>query len=65
MTGGFRISVGMTETDLKRILDPESGEDIDLAKGGQTEEWTYWADLNLGVLIEDGKVKGITVTPVE
>lgn len=65
VTGGFRISVGMTETDLKKILDPESGEDIDLAKGGQTEEWTYWADLNLGVLIEDGKVKGITVTPVE
>lgn len=65
VSGGYRISVGMTETDLKKFLDPASGEEVGLAKGGQVEEWTYWPDLNLGVLIEDGKVKAITVTPVE
>jgi hypothetical protein len=59
----FLITVGMTEADLNKILPP-SGAKTKLIKGGELEEWTYWSGLNMGVLLADGKVKGITVTPV-
>ena len=65
VSGGFRVSVGMTDADLKKFLDPASGEKVGLAKGGAVEEWLYWPSLNLGLLIEDGKVKAVTVTPTE
>lgn len=64
VSGGFNITVGMSEADLKKILDPETGVEIELAKGGDLEDWLYWPGLNLGILIEDGRVKGLTVTPV-
>lgn len=65
VSGGFNITVGMSETDLKKILDPESGVKVNLAKGGDLEEWRYWSGLNLGILLEDGRVKGLTITPVD
>lgn len=65
LTGVFKISVGMTEEEFGKILNPKGGVTKPLAKGGQTEEWLYYPALNMGVLIADGKVKGITVTAVE
>ncbi len=35
-----------------------------LARGGKVDAWNYFTDLNMGVLIENDKVKAITVTPV-
>lgn len=64
VSGGFTVQVGMSVADLKKFLDPDSGEEIELAKGGDLETWTYWSGLNMGLLIADGKVKGITVTAV-
>lgn len=75
----FKLTVGMSEADLKALLAP-AGEDAlkgELAyllsrrsfggPDGQPlaeEEWTYYPTLNFGVLIVDGKVAGISVTPI-
>lgn len=64
VAGGFNITVGMSEADLKKFLDPASGVAVELAKGGDLEEWLYWPSLNMGILIQDGKVGGLTITPV-
>lgn len=71
----FTISVGMTEDELAEIIDPR-GDGVFVhdtlifgraALGGATEPeiWTYYPTLNLGVLIENGLVAGIAVTPVK
>ena len=59
----FRISVGMTVKDFSQILDIKGGESRSLVKAGAVEEWTYFEGLNMGVLVKDDKVAGITVTP--
>src|SRR5205814_2139005 len=59
------VKVGMAKDDLFMMLDEGSSVMKDLAKGGKVETWNYFPDLGMGVLIEDGKVKAITVTPVQ
>lgn len=59
-----RITVGMSESDLDDILDPDEAETIGLSKLGKPEEWRYYAGYYFGVLVENGKVTGITFTPV-
>jgi hypothetical protein len=61
----LRITVGMSEDEFGKVLNPKGGLAKPLAKGGQTEEWLYYPGLQLGVLIKDGKVAGITTTPVQ
>lgn len=58
------IKVGMTAEAFKSILDPNQGVTVKLSKLGSPEEWTYFPKYFLGVKIEDGKVTGITFTPV-
>jgi tetratricopeptide (TPR) repeat protein len=57
------IEVGMSLSDLKKILDPDGGEKRMFAKMGKLEEWTYFEALSLGLIIENQKVKALTVTP--
>lgn len=61
----LRITVGMSEDEFGKVLNPKGGLAKPLAKGGQTEDWLYYPGLQLGVLIKDGKVAGITTTPVQ
>jgi predicted Zn-dependent protease len=61
----FSIKVGMSEADFYNTLSKDSAVSKELAKGGKTETWTYFPSLGMGVLIQDGTVKGITVTPVQ
>lgn len=61
----YRISVGMSEADLSKWLNLEGGSERELIRGGDLEKWTYFGGLNMGVLMKDGKVAGITVTPVK
>lgn len=63
-TTTIQVQVGMKADDLWTHINPKAGEDKELAKGGKIEKWTYFSALNMGVLIEGGVVKGITVTPV-
>lgn len=62
-TTSFVIEVGMSLTDLKKIIDPDSGEKRMFAKMGKLEEWTYFEGLSMGLIVENQKVKAITVTP--
>jgi tetratricopeptide (TPR) repeat protein len=59
----FEVKVGMTVEDFSKFLDIKGGESKSLVRAGAIEEWTYFGGLNMGVLIKDGKVSGITVTP--
>jgi predicted Zn-dependent protease len=61
----LKIAVGMTKEQLYGILNEGAGVEKNLARGGAIDAWTYFPGLNMGVLIEDGKVKAITVTPVQ
>lgn len=58
-----KVSIGMSESELGGILNASDSVKKPLSKFGQPEEWTYYPQLNLGVLIENGKVAAITVTP--
>ncbi len=60
----FKIAVGMTKAELFAIVSESSAVQKNLARGGKLDEWSYFPDLNMGVLIENDKVKAITVTPV-
>ncbi len=60
----YKVAVGMSKADLFAILSESSGVQKNLARGGKLDSWTYFPDLNMGVLIENDKVKAITVTPV-
>ena len=60
----FRITVGMSVSDFNKILDIKGGVARDLVKAGAIEEWTYFTGLNMGVLVKDNKIAGITVAPV-
>lgn len=60
-----KITVGMTEEDLGKILNVNAAPMRELAKGGELENWRYFTGLNLGVFIKDGKVAGITTTSVK
>lgn len=59
----FRISVGMAQTEFAKVLDPAAGVQRALVKMSSLENWTYYPGLNLGVLLKDGKVSAITVSP--
>jgi hypothetical protein len=59
----FRISVGMSSAEFERVLNPAGGVNRMLVKAGALEEWLYYPGLNMGVLIKDKKVVGVTVTP--
>jgi len=62
---GNKLSVGMTVVEFKKTLDPATGILMNLSKGGKAEEWLYWPDLNMGVLISGDKVVALTVTPID
>jgi tetratricopeptide (TPR) repeat protein len=71
----FHITVGMDATDLDAMLASTGNQDANIEtmvfgraafiEGALPETWNYYPALNLGVLIEDGKVVGISVTPVK
>lgn len=73
------IRVGMSEAELNQLLAPAGGGGLGAEMsyllsrrsfGGpegealEEETWTYYPTLNFGVLIENGVVTGISVTPV-
>lgn len=58
------IKVGMTKDELWSQLSEGASVKKNLAKAGKVEEWNYFPDLGMGVLIEGDVVKGITVAPV-
>jgi predicted Zn-dependent protease len=60
----FRISVGMSLEQFSNILDPAGGMSRQLVKMATLEDWLYYPGLNMGVLIKDKKIAGITVVPV-
>jgi tetratricopeptide (TPR) repeat protein len=75
----LRVSVGMSEADLNALLAPAGGAALGAEMvyllsrrsfGGpdgapaEEENWTYFPTLNFGVLIENGVVTGISVTPI-
>lgn len=60
----FRVTVGMSLKDFSSFLDIKGGSSRSLVKAGAIEEWTYFAGLNMGVLVKDDKIAGITVAPV-
>lgn len=75
----LRVRVGMTQAEFDALLSPAGGSELEpelayvLSRrsfGGpdgqplEEENWIYYPTLNFGVLIEDGKVAGITVTPI-
>lgn len=60
----FQIKVGMTKAELFGILNEKASEMKNLASGGDVESWNYFPSLGMGVLIENDKVKSITVSPV-
>ena len=59
----FLLTVGMSEDDFAKVLNLKGAKEKELAKGGKLETWMYFSGLNLGVMFEDGKLKGITITP--
>lgn len=61
----FRIEVGMNKSDFSKVLDPSKGQAKQLVRGGKLEQWSYYPGLNLGVLMVDDRVAGVTATPVE
>ena len=63
--GSFHITVGMSQDDFAKILDPKGGIARNLVRAATIEEWTYYPGLNFGVLFKDKKVAGLTVCPVE
>lgn len=71
----YELRVGMTVAELDAIIDPQGdgafqhdtfifGRAV-LGGAAEPEVWTYYPTLNLGVLIENGVVTGIAVTPVK
>lgn len=75
----MRIRVGMSEADFQALIAPAGGEKLGAEMsyllsrrsfGGpdgapqEEEVWTYFPTLNFGVLIENGVITGISVTPV-
>jgi len=60
----FKVTVGMSVKDFSNFLDIKGGESRSLVKAGAIEEWTYFPGLNMGVLVKDDKIVGITVAPV-
>lgn len=63
-TDEIKIQVGMTKADLFAILNEDAAVMKNLAKGPKVEQWHYFPDLGMGVLLEGDKVKALTVTPV-
>ncbi len=61
---GYEVKVGMTVVELDKWLVIDSGKPFNLVGKAGLESWTYFGKLNLGVLIADGKVTGITMTSV-
>ncbi|MBV6459350.1 MAG: hypothetical protein HONBIEJF_02496 [Fimbriimonadaceae bacterium] len=64
VSGGYSIKVGMTEDELKKLVDLASGIDVKLVRGSAPETWKYWPNLQMGVRIESGKVVAVTASPV-
>ena len=67
--GALEVRVGVTEAELRQLLDPAGdggvSEQVALLAGAAVFEfWTYFPALNFGVLLSDGVVRGVTVTPV-
>lgn len=76
----YRVTVGMSEADFWTLLQPAGGREklnamalalfsscSFLDANGQPQEeqiWTYFPTLNFGVLVVDGAIAGISVTPV-
>lgn len=60
-----RITVGMSQDDLEKLLGTEDQMKRNLVRMGKIEAWAYYPAYNIGVLIVDKKVAGITVAPVD
>ena len=65
MNASFKITVGMTVAEFSKVLDIKGGAVTSLVRAGKLEDWTYFAGLNMGVLVKDDKIVGITVAPVQ
>ena len=64
ISGKYTITVGMSVADFNKVLNLKGGETKNLVKAGAMEEWTYFTGLNMGVLVKDDKIAGITVAPI-
>ncbi|MEI8281061.1 MAG: M48 family metalloprotease [Armatimonadota bacterium] len=65
VNASFKITVGMTVAEFSKVLDIKGGAVTSLVRAGKLEDWTYFAGLNMGVLVKDDKIVGITVAPVQ
>ncbi len=61
----YPIAVGMAQSELDKIYPTSKLPSVQLLRVGSLEEWKYYPGLNFGVCLRDGKVAGITVTPVK
>lgn len=64
VSGGFRVTVGMSKDDLQKVLDLQLAVPRKLVRGAKMEEWSYFPEIGFGVLLKDDKVIGLTVSPV-
>ncbi len=71
----FTIRVGMTETELNTLIAGSGAQSTSnkaallgrsaFVEGADAEEWQHYPALNFGALLKNGKVIGLSVTPVK
>ncbi len=64
VSGSFRIIVGMTEDDFNKILDLTKSVEKKVVGITGIETWNYFPSLMLGVQRKDGRIAGVTVSPI-
>ncbi len=61
----YRITVGMSEDELGKILDLSKALEKNFIGTDKIETWSYFPGLMMGVLRKDGKIAGITISPTK
>lgn len=71
---GYAITIGMAVSELDKLLEVTDKQSASIEtmllgrsifrENAPAETWRYYPALNFGVLIEDGKIIGLSVTPV-
>lgn len=60
----FRIIVGMSEEDFGKVLDLSKASEVKIVGATGIETWSFFQNLLLGVQRKDGRIVGVTVSPV-